>query len=141
MFYIFSMAWMACNNESKPDAADTGLLVEDTGEVIVEECEATIVDQSPANGAGGWFYRDAVTVVFSESNPTLTITATDSTGAEIPVGYEWDDTRFNISILPESGSWSSSESYTLLFDLCGLQPEISFSTSSYRSIIYNVIVH
>jgi len=132
MFYLFSTVFFACNNESKPDAADTGLLNNgDTGEVVVEECEATILDQTPANGASGWFYRDPVTVVFSESNPTLDITVTDSTGAEVAVAYEWDDTRFNISILPESGSWNSSESYALLFDLCGSQPEISFSTSSY----------
>ena len=67
MFFIFSMAWMACNNESKPDAPDTGLLVQDTGEVT-EACAATILDQSPQTGSGGWFYRDSVTVVFSALN-------------------------------------------------------------------------
>jgi hypothetical protein len=131
MNIFISLAFMACNQESKPDAADTGLIGQDTAEVVTEECAATILDQTPVNGASNWFYRDPVTVVFSESNPTFSITATDSTGAEVPVAYEWDDTRFNITILPESGAWSSSESYALLFDLCGSQPELSFGTSSY----------
>lgn len=134
-FMVFS-SLLACNGESKPDAVDTALLseAEDSGtEVVEEDCETTIAESIPPTGASGWFYRDEISLTFSESNPSFAITVTDSSGAEIPVTTTWDDARFNITVLPESGTWSSSENYTVGLNLCGNNPEIEFSTSDYGS--------
>jgi hypothetical protein len=118
----------ACGDEVDPQTKD---IVEDTNSIEIpkEDCEITIAGTIPNDGASSWFYRSPAVITFSEENPNVAFAVTDSSGADVPVSYEWDDVRLNASVLPDSGSWNPSENYTLGIDLCGNSPNISFSTS------------
>ena len=126
---IFLMLF-ACNDEPSPKTKD---VIEDTSapdtDEPVEQCDITIAGTAPSDGAGAWFYRKPAVVTFSEENPTVAFSVSDSSGADVPVSFEWDDVRLNASVLPDSGAWSPSENYSLTIDLCGNTPSISFSTS------------
>ena len=119
----------ACKDEANPKTKD---IIEDTGndtDEPVEQCDITIAGTIPSDGGGAWFYRNPAIITFSEENPTVAFSVTDSAGSDVPVSFTWDDVRLNASVLPDSGSWNPSENYSLTIELCGKSPSISFSTS------------
>ena len=128
----------ACKDESKVDMKDIPdeASSEEPSEPGTEEnCEITILDTTPNSGAMSWFYRDGVTLTFSEADPDISIVATNSAGEEEAVAFEWDDVRLNATVLPESGTWSPAETYNLAVSLCGETPTLEFSTSEYGSTL------
>ncbi len=120
--------FIACDNESK---AELGDIPEDSGEVVNEDCEVTIADTNPNDGKMGWFYREAVTLTFSESNPDISLTLSDSAGNDEAVSFTWDDSRMNATVLPDDGAWTPGETHSLGISLCGNTPSISFGVSEF----------
>jgi hypothetical protein len=134
--FMVAILATACNGEeSKADLKD---IPEDPRDIddtsITEDCEITILDTSPSTGAIGWFYRDPITLTFSEANPDIAITATSSSGEEA-VSFEWDDSRMNATIMSDSGTWSPAETYNLAVALCGNTPTLEFTTSEFGSTL------
>ena len=138
-FVLISVLFaMGCDSESQvdmkdiPEASNEEASTEEAS-AEDEDCEITIVDTKPNSGAMGWFYRDSVTLTFSDANPNISIVATNSAGETEPVSFAWDDVRLNATVLPDSGNWSPAETYTLEVSLCGATPTMEFSTSEYGS--------
>jgi hypothetical protein len=127
----------ACSGDAKPDTVeppppDSGTDTDDTA-APNEDCEAVISETRPSDGQSNWFYRDSVRLTFSEINPSVSAIGTDSSGNEVPLSFEWNDSREMAYLLPESGFWMGNENYTLNIDYCGNTASMSFSTSSYGS--------
>ena len=133
------LAMLTACEQSKPDYHnDSGLVSvdpDDTNDTNSDDCDITLENTTPSSGASSWFYRDQVTLTFSDSNPSFSISVTDSSGAEIGVDTEWDDGRLNAYILPSSGAWAGSETYSVSVDLCGLTPTFEFSTNEYGTAL------
>jgi hypothetical protein len=130
------LAMLTACDQSKPDYhGDSGLVAVDPNDTddtnSSGDCDITLDNTTPSSGASSWFYRDQITLTFSDSNPTFSLSVTDSSGADVAVDTEWDDGRLNAYVLPTSGAWAGSESYTVSLDLCGLNPSFSFSTNEY----------
>jgi hypothetical protein len=75
-----------------------------------------------------WFYRDSVSLSFSEMNPAISVSGTNSNG-DVAIDFEWNDARDKVYLIPASGSWSGDESYELTIDFCGSSAQFDFSTS------------
>ena len=132
--FIFATLF-ACNGEPKPkqgeepvNTDDTG--TEDTGGNI--DCSATMTSV-PSNElpTSSWFYRDAVELTFTEVNPAVTLSAVDSQGNAVDVGFEWNESRELARVLPSSGTWAGDEDYTLTIDYCGNSDTLNFGTSEF----------
>ena len=118
---------LACNSEgAKSGQGD--LPTDDTAAPAVD-CAALIDNTRPANEQSDWFYRDPLRVTFSDANPDLVASGTDSTGADLELALEWDDARQVASLLPASGFWPPSESIAVTLDFCGNSANLAFSIS------------
>jgi len=130
---LFALSTACTTEENKPEQGelptDTGV-EEDTGGVV--DCDAT-VSSTPSIElpTSSWFFRDAVELTFDEVNVALNLTLTDSSGADISVGYEWNESREIAYVIPESGTWMGDEEYTLVADFCGTSETLTFGTSEY----------
>ena len=96
------------------------------------DCDATL-SSTPSMGlpTSSWFFRDAVELTFDEVNIALALTLTDGDGADVAVGFEWNESREIAYVMPESGSWKGDEEYTLVADFCGTTETLTFGTSEY----------
>lgn len=122
----------ACDENKAEFRDDSGLQpVEPGDEDNNEDCDITLDSTSPSSGSNSWFYRDAITLTFSDNNPSFSATVTDATGSEVNVETTWDDGRLNAYLLPSSGAWSGGETYSVSLDVCGLNPTFEFGTSAY----------
>ena len=130
---LFALSTACTKEEAKPEQGDiptdTGA-EEDTGGIV--DCDAT-VSSTPSIElpTSSWFFRDAVELTFDEVNVALDLTLTDSSGADVAVGFEWNESREIAYVLPESGSWMGDEEYTLVADFCGKSETLTFGTSEY----------
>lgn len=103
---------------------------EDTGGIT--ECEESLETTPNINlGSSSWFYRDPIRLTFGEQNVSLNLSATDSTGADVPVSFEWNASSELAEVLPASGTWAGDESYTLHIEYCQHSADLGFSTSEY----------
>ena len=126
----------ACTREEpKPEQGelpdDTATEDTDTGGVI--DCDASLSESTPSIDlpTSSWFYRDAVELTFDEVNIALSLSLVDGSGADVPVGFEWNESREIAMVIPESGQWAGSEDYTLTADFCGKTETLTFGTSEY----------
>ena len=118
---------LACSSEgAKSGQGD--LPTDDTAAPAVD-CAALIDNTRPANEQSDWFYRDPLRVTFSDANPDLVASGTDSTSADLELALEWDDARQVASLLPASGFWPPSESIAVTLDFCGIPANLAFSIS------------
>ncbi len=130
---LFALSTACTNDEPKPEQGDlptdTGT-EEDTGGVV--DCDATVSSTPSVDlPSSSWFFRDAVELTFDEVNVALDLTLTDSSGSDVPVGYEWNESREIAHVLPESGTWMGDEDYTLVASFCGTSETLTFGTSEY----------
>ena len=130
---LFALSTACTTEENKPEQGelptDTGV-EEDTGGVV--DCDATVSSTPSVElPTSSWFFRDAVELTFDEVNVALNLTLTDSSGADIAVGYEWNESREIAYVIPDSGTWMGDEDYTLVADFCGTSETLTFGTSEY----------
>ena len=130
---LLLLSFLACKDEPKPGNKDPNNI--DTTEeedVQITECEESLeTTPSIELSSSSWFYRDAIRLVFAEQNVNLTVTATNSAGEDVPVSFEWNDSRELAEVLPEAGTWDGNESYTLSIAYCQHSAALSFATSDY----------
>jgi len=123
-----------CNREEpKPEQGelpDDTASTEDTGGIV--DCDASL-NSTPSIElpTSSWFFRDAVELQFDEVNIAVSLTLVDSSGADVPVGFEWNDSREIAMVLPDNGAWAGDEDYTLTVDFCGKTETLTFGTSEY----------
>jgi hypothetical protein len=130
---LFALSTACTKEEAKPEQGDiptdTGV-EEDTGGIV--DCDATLSSTPSIElPTSSWFFRDAVELQFDEVNIALNLTLTDSSGADVSVGFEWNESREIAYVLPESGAWMGDEEYTLVADFCGKTETLTFGTSEY----------
>jgi len=130
---LLAVSTACTKDEPKPQQGDvptdTGS-EEDTGGII--DCDATLSSTPSIElPTSSWFFRDAVELQFDEVNIALDLTLTDSSGADVPVGFEWNESREIANVLPDSGAWMGDEDYTLIADFCGKTETLTFGTSEY----------
>ena len=130
---LFALSTACTNDEPKPEQGelptDTGT-EEDTGGRV--DCDATLSSTPSVElPTSSWFFRNAIELTFDEVNVALELTLTDSSGSDVPVGYEWNESREIAHVLPESGTWMGDEEYTLVADFCGTSETLTFGTSEY----------
>ncbi len=130
---LFALSTACTTEEKKPEQGEvpTDTAVdEDTGGLV--DCDA-MMSSTPSIDlpTSSWFFRDAVELTFDEVNVALDLVLTDSSGADIAVGFEWNESREIAYVLPESGTWTGNEDYTLVADFCGKTETLTFGTSEF----------
>lgn len=129
----------ACNGDKDTaDTTDTDAVVEDTGDTgdtdtgdTGADCTAVIEDAYPLSGQAGWFYRDPMTVTFDQAVEGVVSYSMLADGAPVELSVTYDDSGFEATLLPSSGTWEGSTGYNLAVTLCGETTEYSFATSEY----------
>ena len=135
------LALVACKGDkSGPDtgnvddtsapADDTGTPADDTGEVT--SCAVVLLEASPDDGDDGWYYRDPLSLTFSEpaESHSPVITLTDSDGAEVATTVTWADGSYQATITP-SDLLAGSADYALHVEVCEYSGDLTFSTDVY----------
>ena len=128
---LLFLSFLACKEEPKPETKIPNDTQEEEEEVLTECEESLETNPTLELGSSSWFYLDPIRLTFSEQNVNLSVSATNSAGEDVPVSFEWNDSRELAEVLPDTGSWQGDESYTLRIVYCQHSAELSFSTSEF----------
>lgn len=127
----------ACNGDkTTPDTdepVDTSDPVDsgDSGDTGVEPtCETTVYATTPEDETKDFYYRDPISVTFSDDASDAVITLTDGSGAAVGVSTSWSDGNFVATITPDSPLAGSTD-YKLHIEICEYAGDLSFTTSPY----------
>jgi hypothetical protein len=133
----------ACKSDpapSKPEFIDEEL-PEETGSADGGDggtdgggCSATVLSITPSEGTSDVFYRDNLSVLFSETvsgnDPVFTLTPDLDGATPVELSVTFDDTGMQATVDPVT-SLEASTTYTLLVEACGTSQGASFTTSAY----------
>ena len=130
---LLLLSLFACSEEPKPEEKIPDITEQtEEEEQQLTECEESLeTTPSLELGSGSWFYRDSIRLTFTEQNVELSVSATNGAGEDVPVSFEWNDSRELAEVLPDAGTWNGDESYTLSIAYCQHTAELQFSTSEY----------
>ena len=140
--FLLPLLMVGCNKDD--DATETGLIdtddtqapsdsgTEETGDTDTEEpCVAEVIEMTPEDGEDDVFYRDVLTVAFSEDASQASFALTnDSSGEEVATTTSWGDGNLMATLTP-SEHLEGSTSYTLTASICEVTSHASFETSPY----------
>ena len=133
------LALTACKGDK--GANDTGAIGgdgtggDDTGDGTgdggtVTNCTAYVVDSSPAVGETSVYWKDTLSVKFSEdAEKQAKISLLDGTSAEVTSVVTWENN--GIDAIVNHADLGGSSDYTLRVDLCGDLVDIGFQTSKF----------
>lgn len=135
---------VACSKDD--DATETGLIdtedtqansdsgTEETGDTDTdteEPCLAEVIEITPEDGEDDVFYRDTLTVAFSEDASAAQFTLTnDVTGVELSTATSWGDGNLMATLTPSS-PLEGATLYTLTAAICEVTSHATFETSDY----------
>ena len=141
-FLVLPLLFVGCNKDD--DGSETGLIdtedtqtgedsgTEETGDTDTEvPCTAEVIEMTPEDGDDDVFYRDALTVAFSEdaSQAEFVISGLES-GEVIPHSTSWGDGNLMATLSTDSPLQGATE-YTLTAQICDVTSHASFETSEY----------
>ena len=137
MTVVFLSLLLACgdkdNNLDTGDVEDTEVedTDTDTQEDTAPECNAEVVSITPDVGEVGWYYRDPMSVEFSEdgSAATFALSLVDSEETA-EVTTTWGEGNLIATVTPNPALAADSE-YRLVVGICEDEGETTFTTSSY----------
>lgn len=145
MFLLLALA--ACKDDDKNgetgniddtgDTADTSETGDtgDTADTNVEvPCETVAIETEPEDEEDAWFYRDPMTVKFSDDASEAVLQLFGPDGAEIPTTATWADGNFQVEIAPTTALLGST-TYTLHIEVCEYTGDVTFTTSVYGSAL------
>lgn len=128
------------------DATETGLIdtedtqsdsdsgSEETGDTDTdteEPCLAEVIEMTPEDGEDDVFYRDLLTVAFSEDASQASFTLTnDASGSEVALTSSWGDGNLMATLTP-AAHLEGATAYTLTAAVCEVTSHASFVTSDY----------
>lgn len=113
---------------------DTG--PDDTGNTDTVDtsvpCETVLLDASPNDEETDWYYRDSLSLTFSDDAAGATIQLYDAAGTELPTSISWSDGNFQAEVAPDE-PLAGSTTYTLHIEVCEYTGDLTFTTSVYGS--------
>ena len=127
--------FLACGDKDRDvdtgDVDDTQFEDTDTQEDTAPECTAEVVSITPDVGEEGWYYRDPMSVEFSEdgSAATFTLSLVDSEETA-GVTTTWGEGKLIATVTPDPALAADSE-YRLVVTICEEEADTTFTTSSY----------
>lgn len=108
------------------DSADSA----DTGTDTAPPCETIATATTPEDETTDWFYRDNLSVTFSDDASGATLQILGPDGAEVPSTAVWSDGNFQVEVVPDAPLVGST-TYTLHIGVCSYTGDVSFTTSVY----------
>ena len=90
-------------------------------------CTVEISETVPGSGES-FYYRDSLSVTFTEADDSATVMLMDSAGAEVSGSSSWSDDGKTLTFTPDA-PLSPSSNYTLAISYCAGSPEVAFTTS------------
>lgn len=137
---LLALMATACKDDSPtPDDSDSEVIVDDSGQVddsatddsSVEQCETTPAELSPEEEETGWFYRDPISVRFTEPVSGADFRLYNAqTDEDHDVTVEWNESMEIATLLADS-HLNPSWSYKLDITVCEQTFTTTFSTSDY----------
>lgn len=141
---LLLLALIACNKDKNGEetggADDSGPVVDDSGGDDTgggddsnnpdTPCTTVPLEISPEDGESGWYFLDPLSITFSESAASATITLKDSAGAEVPTTVDWGEGALIATVTPDGGL-AGSTTYTLDIAVCEYTGSVSFTTDVY----------
>ena len=139
---LFPLFALACG-KGDDDAIDTsGIDTQDTdtdtnpegdsGETDTEvPCTAEVIEITPEDGEDDVFYRDSLSVAFTEDASAATFTLTDdSTAMVVETVVSWGEDNLMATLSP-TDFLSGATAYTLTVNVCEVETVAAFETSAY----------
>ena len=145
-FFLLPLLALGCNKDD--DATETGLIdtedtqpdsdsgMEETGDTDTdtdteEPCLAEVLEITPEDGEDDVFYRDALTVAFTEDASQAVFALTNDTSGEVvSTTTSWGTGNLMATLTP-GVPLQGSTVYTLTASICEVTSHASFETSAY----------
>ncbi len=145
LFLALALGAVGCNKDKKESIPgkhndDTGQPTDSGGsdgadggdDTAPPPCTAFFLESTPADGDDDVYFRDHALLRFdgSDIDAQVDVTAVDSSGADLTIAVEFDESGLNATVLAPT-DWPAAQVITLNVSVCGEVTPVSFETSEY----------